>query len=143
MFNVCITYDPNENSQMQWDYVLLNFKPDSLYLIGGDKKDIARKSPRSKAVHIKNVSELPRDIPLVVLTPKLGRNIQGTKSLLEFEHPENATYLFGSDIDHLTPKDFKLRSPDHIVYIPVDTDDEMFSYMAAAVTFWDRRVKNG
>lgn len=143
MLFVCFTHDPEENSQMQWDYILLNFKPDKLYIITNEKLEFNHRSPRSKAIQIKNIKELPKDTPLVVLAPQFAEHIKGETSLVDFKHPKDAIYFFGPDVGHLTKEYFSDRKPDHLVYIPVDTDDQMFSFMAAAVVLWDRRIKYG
>ena len=143
MVSICFINDPDENSQMQWDYILLNFRPDNLYIISEENLEFNRKSPRSKSTVIKSVKDLPKNVPLVVLAPKISEHLQGETSLLEFKHPKDAIYFFGSDNGQLSKEDFKSRKPEHLVYVPVDTDDQMFSFMAAAVVLWDRRVKNG
>lgn len=143
MVSVCFTHEPDEHSQMQWDYILLNFKPENLYIISNEELEFNQRSPRSKATQIRNVSELPKDVPLVVLAPHSAEYLKGETSLLDFKHPENVIYFFGPDNENITKEYFKSRKPDHLVYIPVDTIDQMFSFMTAAVVLWDRRLKNG
>lgn len=125
MLRVCIT-PTGGYLDNQWDYVLTNFKPDLVYALGseGMMRDVVR---------ITSLSEVEGSI--VVLTPKHGRYVKGVKSLLEFEHPEDVTYVFGSDKEHLTID----AEPDELVYIPTDTGDEMYAHVAAAITLWHRR----
>jgi tRNA(Leu) C34 or U34 (ribose-2'-O)-methylase TrmL len=109
-----------EDIRAHWDHVRANFGyHDPLYIIGQD--------------------ELP-DVPLVLLQPDNGKFIKGTVSLEQFEHPEDCVYLFGPDTYHLHP-DLLGREPDHVVYIPTDTQRDMFSFVAYAVTMWDRKMK--
>lgn len=142
--DVCITYTNNNTFQSQWDYVLSHFVPNTIYVIGAPKKDVFEGNNVFKtAKHIKTAEKLPKNKPLVLMAPINGRYIKGTKSLVSFTHPKNATYLFGPDNMHLSEDHMGSRKPDYKVYIPADTKDDMYSFMAAAITFYDRRIKNG
>jgi hypothetical protein len=41
----------------------------------------------------------------------------------------------------MNPEEFGGRVPDFLVYIPVDTQDELYSFAAYAIAAWDRRMK--
>jgi hypothetical protein len=90
--------------------------------------------------HVVNLEEAPlyQGLPTVLLAPPRGRYIQGETSLLDFDHPEEALYVFGPDNEH-----FSGLEADHLVYIPTDSKDEMYSWVACVVTMWDRRLQYG
>jgi len=91
-----------------------------------------------------NSTSIPEGYTLVVLSPAEGRYVQGTESLVDFVHPENAVYLFGSNHSHLTHEELP-KVPDHIVYIPIAQTGyvELYSWVALAVVMYDRMVKGG
>lgn len=124
----------------QWDYALTNFPPDELFVVGnlGDytSKIVGR------AILLDSVADLPLK-PLILMAPANGMNIAGDWSLVNFNHPAEAVYLFGSDTGFLSEVDLDGRAVDYKVYIPTASDDEMYSFMAAAVTLYDRLVKHG
>lgn len=128
--------------QKQWDYALLTLRMDKIYVIG-KKKD----KPLSKIFHdcimISGIADLPKTTPLIIINPENGRYVQGVTSLVDFTHPASAIYLFGSDEGFLSPNNLKGHSIKDKVYIPAETDDQMFSYMAFAVVMWDRKMKRG
>lgn len=125
MHGVCIHLtDPQ--SEIQWDYVVSHFKPDSVIVLGSYE-------PTGKPLR-----DARRDLDVpgerIILAPKAGRFISGEIPLNEFEHPEDALYIFGPDNGHLSDLEY-----DHAVYIPTDTHDEMYSWVAGAITLWHRR----
>ncbi len=128
MLGVCITLSGG-TLDTQWEFVLSNFEIDELYLLGGAE-------PSSKLMEagtrISSIAEI--DHPVVVMAPLRGRYVQGEIPLNEFKHPEDAVYVFGSDKLHMELD----TEPEHKVYIPTATKDEMYSHVAAAVTLWDR-----
>ena len=125
-FALCISIPENEDFRAHWDHVRAHFSVDEFYVIGEG--------------YLASAAELP-DQPLVVLQSDRAANFRGTVSLAEFEHPEDATYLFGPD-ESLMPKAFMGGcTPDHCVYVPTDTDRDMFSFVAFAVVAWDRKMK--
>lgn len=77
------------------------------------------------------------------MSPKNAVYVPGTISIHDFEHPDECCYLFGSDSAHLSIDQLGGREPDHAVYIPVDTNDTMYSFMAGAITLYDRRLTRG
>ena len=118
MVGLCIALPETEDIRAHWDHVRAHFNNDAFYLIG---------------------EAIPDDIPLVLLQPDNGKFVRGTVSLEKFNHPENAIYMFGPD-KHFFYSEL-MPEPDHIVYSPTDTDRDMFSFVAFAVTMWDRRMK--
>jgi hypothetical protein len=119
MVGLAIHLPETEDIRVGWDHVRANLAYNTpLYIIGE--------------------SDLPEDLTWVLLQPDNGKYVQGTTSLEKFEHPADALYIFGPDKDFLK---WLPREPDHFVYIPTDTQRDMFSFMAAAVTLWDRKTK--
>lgn len=132
-----VTYLPGISEfQNQWDYVLTAFEPDELIVIG----DISNR-PQSNvfkyARYIDSISLIMED--LIIFAPKNGRYVQGKESLVTFEHPENATYLFGNDKLNLDPS--VVSDNDNLVYIPTDSDHDLYSWCVYSVAIWDRRSK--
>ena len=105
----------------QWDHAQSHFKIDSVR----DWHD-----------------EVPKEHSLVVLSPANAMNVKGTQSLVDFEHPENAVYWFGSNHHHLEWEDLP-RQPDAIVYIPANDYTELYSWTALTLVLYDRLVKHG
>ncbi|MHA2069548.1 MAG: hypothetical protein ACXABY_34730 [Candidatus Thorarchaeota archaeon] len=140
MFDVCIFQIHNPEWQNQWDYVLRNFQPDNIYVVGNE---LPATKPFLNAILIDSIEDLPKDKSLVLLSPKNARFYGGKKDLIYFDHPENTVYIFGADDANLTPDMFKKRKPDYRVFIETDTDDEMYSFVSAAIVFYHRRLYNG
>ncbi len=134
---VCIGIE-REDEERQWDYLLAGFKPDELYVFGESRSYEISSKTVGRAIRVATAAELP-DYPLIVLSSQQGRYIKGKTSLLDFKHPTDATYMFGSDFRNLSEDDFGGREPDDIVYIPTDEVYEMYSWTVAAIVFWDRR----
>lgn len=143
--SICLTLPGTGGTQDQWDYALSNFKPDHLYVIG-DEALAPETNVFSKlsATYIEGADTLPTGSDLVVMSPENGVYLPGEVSLADFAHPSNAIYLFGPDKHHLNDDDH-LRGaiPNHLVYIPTDSRDNMWSWTAYCVTMWDRRMKHG
>lgn len=125
--------------QQFWEYVLCNFKPDTIYCHGPG--DSLPGTVLKNAVVIAGPEDLPSDHALVVLAPTTGMAVRGTNSLVNFSHPEKAIYWFGSDNRHLESDVFAQREPDHLIYVPTDTHDQMYSFTTWPVVAWDRRSK--
>ena len=141
--SVCLPLPHNGQYQDQWDYVLSNFNPDTVFVIGDEKNaPTTNVFAKLKATYVKDASELP-DTKLVVLAPDNGRYIVGNEDLKDFVHPEDVIYLFGGDVEWLWPEQLGDRVPDHLVYIDTNTHDDMWSWVAYAVVAWDRRMKSG
>lgn len=139
MIGVCFRREKHWE-QDQWSYVFSNFGVTDIWETGDNgKKDLDIYQP---TIRIDTAAELPSDRPLIVLAPAAGTYIQGTESLKDFAHPEDAIYLFGPSHLHLNEDDLGGRVPDALVYIPL-VKNECFSHAAAYMTLWDREVKNG
>jgi len=95
------------------------------------------------AIILDSPNQLPSADPIILISPKEARYMPGDKSLHKFAHPPGATYLFGPDDSHFHADlvgDLPISSS---VFIPTDTNFEMYSHVAAAVTLYDRAVKHG
>ena len=136
MISVCFSTHTS-TLQQQWDYVLCNFVPDEIYVIGSLPEDT---SLGKKAIVVQSAAELP-DLPIVLLAPDNGRYIQGTTSLGDFTHPDDCIYMFGSDSKYMSEDFLGERTPDHIVYIDTDTNDDMYSFVSYGVVMHDRGSK--
>ena len=128
-----------QGSQPHWDFILCNFKPDVIY-VHGDPALIAS-TVLCRAEQLVGPEDLPLDHEIVLLAPDNGAYLQGDTNLEGFAHPTNAIYWFGSDANHIQADVFALRAPDHKVYIPTDTIDQMYAAAAWSVVAWDRRCK--
>lgn len=124
---VCIVIPEREEYQHIWNYSLLNFPPNRIILLGDLDKWQHTKVIR-RAELIQSLDELP-EAPVVLV-----HRSAGATALDQFSHPEGATYVFGSDDAIL---DISIE-PDHNLYIPTGSDDEMFAGVAYAVTAWDQ-----
>lgn len=140
---VAVSFPTAGQFHNQWDYVLSNFAPAEVWVIGnvGDAPPYGAFA-LARSTWVPDATGLP-DGPLVVLSPDTGRHIQGIESLAEFTHPDDAVYLFGSDNWNLSDDELGGRPADHLVFVDTDTNDEMYSFVAYAVTAWDRRMKAG
>lgn len=143
MASLCIPLPTSGSFQNQWDFALSNFTPDQLFVIG-DSSDAPETNVFSKlnATYLSSMDELP-DQPLVLMAPKNGFYIQGEIELSEFQHPENAIYIFGSDNYQMSEDIIGSVEIDFKVFIPTDSQHDMYSWSAYVVTMWDRRMKNG
>ena len=111
-----VTPDINGAARDQWLYLALSF--------GLSKEDVS--------------AELPQSGTRVVIQPADGHNVQGTVSLVDFVHPEDAVYIFGGDDGFMEPIE-----ADHYVYIPTPPTWELYASQAGAIVIWDRTIKNG
>lgn len=87
--------------------------------------------------------QLPGNTHIALLSPSNARYVPGNKSLIEFDHPKDIIYLFGPDNVHLDRSLLGDVDIDSYIYIPVDTNYEMYSHVSAAITLYDRKLKNG
>lgn len=130
MINVCLVASSGHTWEQQWSYLLSNFKPDNLFIIGEFDPRIR---PFENAVIVESAKDI--DMPITVLSPKNGRNYQGDISILDYNH-KNHCYLFGSDNVPLSYEHLQ-REPEEIIYIPTSTKDTMYSFMAGCVVFYN------
>lgn len=127
-----------ESFAQQWEYAICHFSPDTLYCVGGEGADMGRTFARAEC--IADSGDLP-DVPLILLSPANALMIPGTESIEGFTHPADAIYWLGSNSRHLNSDLFARRAPDASVFIPTDSNDQMYSWTAYAVAMWDRRMK--
>ena len=138
MFDICLVASPGSTWEQQWSYLLSHFEPRDLYVIG---EVDPRVRPFKGYIQIQTAEELPGI--LVLMAPIFGHVIRGEESLRTFQHPDECCYMFGADNAHLTEDHLGSRIPDHKVYIPTDTRDQMYSFMAGAITLYDRTMTRG
>lgn len=136
-FGICNTFDQRAWVQDQWQFVLSNF---------GVTEFWTRNTPDNHEkefldpTRINHASELPSDRPLVLLAHPEGTYYKGEESLLTFNHPDNAIYMFGADNRVISEDDMGGRVPDHLVYVP-SGKHEMYSWVVASLVMYDRMVK--
>lgn len=141
MLRMCLVTTKMTEEQLNlWAYTINHFSVDEVYLIGGDWVRTVL-NPFKWARALDDASGLPGE--LVLMQPRNGARIQATQPLHGFEHPEEATYLFGSDCTHFEEALLGGREPDAIVGVDLPGEPQMFGHVAAAVTFYDRLVKLG
>ncbi len=138
MAGVCFRSESHANLQDQWSFVFSNFGITELWELG---------SPLGEKIYqptikIMTAAELPTDRLLVVLAPADGRYIQGNESLKDFEHPDDAIYMFGGSHLNLNEDDMGERMADHYVYLDL-VEYECFAHAAGYMTLWDRYIKRG
>lgn len=140
MFGICFKHETDPRLNDQWSFVFSNFGVTEIWERGFTNVDSKIYQP---TVKIDTAAELPDDRPLIVLAPETGRYIQGDQSLVTFEHPDNAIYLFGGSHSNLSDEeDLGGRGPDMLVYIPT-VKHEMYGYAAGYIVLYDRLVKRG
>jgi len=138
MVGICFRSERHRDQQDQWSFVFSNFGISDVWEIREETgEDIYQPT-----TDVRNAEELPVDRPLVVLAPQAGRYVQGTESLADFVHPEDAIYLFGGSHENLSETELGTRVPDHLVFIPL-VEHECFAAAAGYITLWDRYVKRG
>ncbi len=141
MLRLCFCYNNNMWELNQWGYLLATFFVDEVYVIGTDPERVKDSGILKKAILIDTADELPK-AELVVAAPPDGKYIQGETPLSVFDHPEDAIYLFGPDMQHLSDKQLGDRKPDHKIYITPEGKYEFYAHMAAGIFLYDRRVKS-
>lgn len=143
MFNVCLSGGDRPGELVHWSYVLSHFSYDRVYLLGGPDHLDANDYHLKTAKRVKTAAQLPKKTPLVLFSPANARYLPGQVSLLDFTHPKNATYMFGSNCVHLSEDELGGRDPDHVVYIPTADHHECFDFVAASIALWDRTIRHG
>lgn len=136
MPGVCHCSETKAWLQDQWSFVYSNFglTLPNIWQIGEGEEIYQNPTV------IVDASELP-DTPLVVIAPEDGKYIQGTESLISFEHPEHCIYIFGRSHGNLSEEELGGRDFQS-VFIPT-VKHEMYAHCAAYITLWDRLVKHG
>ena len=140
-FGVCYRYDHRSEIQNQWEFVLSNY--------GLLISDVwVRGAPENwesylEAPKIELADSLPVGRSLVLMAHQEARDLPGLVSLETYVHPSDAIYIFGADNVILTQvDDLGERNLTDRVFIPT-IQHEMYSYVAAAITFYDRMAKGG
>lgn len=143
MFGVCLTYVKEYEDHLVdcWDMVFLQNKPDKVYVIDlpEDHFWLNHKFIRSLGdnfIRISSYDEIKEH--KVLLSPKSSLHMPGDINLKDYTHPENCTYIFGSDIGHIN-EDIK----GDYVFIESKSDIQYFSWIAGAITLYDRLSKYG
>lgn len=147
-FSVCtISYSAKHDDQ--WMYVLSHWNPETWYVIYDPERHTPNiQDQHRNIVYIRSANDLPADHETVLLQPLVAPRYAGVTNLETFTHPTNAIYIFGWDHEHLNPpndpegSELGSRVPDHRVYIPNDQVFDMYSFVAGAVTLYDRKVKS-
>lgn len=114
------------------------FQPKNTWVMGDAPDDHIKRI--GGAILTDSLSELQGKI--VICQPINGLEIQGETSLLDFKHPENAIYVFGSNHVHMRSNDFEGLDYE-TVYIPSDSQSDMYNFASAGIILFDRLSKNG
>lgn len=141
--SICFEYDPRGWNRDLWLYLITGFgvqgyervPPDDETYGSGNNYDIIR---------IAGIEDLP-DKPLVFIQPIKGRFINGELNLINYSHPKDAIYYFGSDRAQVDESNFGDRKYDS-VYIPQKDETvqhELFSHQAGAILIYDVKAKGG
>ena len=145
MLAVCLSPPSSEHDINHWSFVLAHFKPDQVFLLGGlERPEFKKYLGIRDAEEVDTADSLP-DLPLVVFAPPSGRVHKGEVALKDFDHSEfeDVIYLFGPDHKILDESFMGSRKPTISVYIETDSNDEMYSHVAAAIALCGRKMKCG
>lgn len=142
-FELCFHYSHNPLHQDQWDLIVEHFAPGKVWLLGEpvEERKLSKPLRLADAQFIQSIDDIGTP-NLVLMSPVTARFHPGSVSIDDFTHPDPCVYLFGPDNSHLLLTDV-LREPDYNVFIPLADDAEMYSFMAAALTLYDRKLRNG
>lgn len=143
MVSICIPYINRASEQTNWDYLLSNFQVDKIFIKGKDGDEVYHSNVFGQGEFITEYSQLPKNTTKVLLNPDNAKYLKGEFNLIDFSHPEDVVYIVGPNNVPLSLEDFEDCDLDYIVFIPTDTKDDMFNWVAAVVTLYDRKVKNG
>jgi hypothetical protein len=133
VLGLCIHYDPHPQRREWWSYVAGWYGVEKIWEIGQplDVERLTRFLPEP----ISSIEDLPNS-NLVVFQPKDGRYVQGTISIDDFDHPEDAIYCFGYDHGNFEP----IKRVANYVYVPTQKY-EMLAAFSATVALERRRIK--
>ena len=141
MITVALPLPDRGHYQAQWDYILSSFPPDKLIVVKSNPDDAPSTNVFSRLeAEYRNSLKGTLDT-LVVMASDNGSYVKGDESLAEFEHPDDAIYYFGGDKSRLGFEEIG-RSPNHKVFIPTASKDDLFSWQAYAMVAWDRVMKS-
>lgn len=137
---ICYAHPPNGYYRTQWLCNVTAFKPDAAY-----ERGLPPETPNPYGITFcSTADDLPRDAELVVLSPETARIVRPTVSLPDFTHPTRALYFFGADTIFLSGDDLGRRTPDTVVSVPVQSEqerDELYSFVIGAIVLYDRMVR--
>jgi hypothetical protein len=140
--SICIEYKDYLRHKGQWNYAIMNFPVETLFVHGCGEQLALRGRVAEDAVYVDSLKELPTDHTLVLLAPEKCPDIKGEEPLTEFVHPEKAVYYFGSNDRATLPEHFAGRAHDHSVYIDLAAHRDMWSWMAWAIVAYDQITKS-
>lgn len=151
MLKVCLCYEEEYQYPMNgapasvdhWDVLFNIFQPDKIYVVNLPEESpwLMHKYVRSLGdnfVRLNSYDDIPDSEHLVFLSPPNARNIQGITNLKDYTHPEDCVYVYGPDC-----ADLNCSKTGDKIYIESKSDQQFFAWYAAAITFYDRQVKNG
>ena len=139
MSSICVPYSLDVNERHQWNYVFNNWDIDTIYLLGDASTEMdtwcSHALLRTKTVQlIDSISKISET--LVLITPKTSSIVKGETDLATYTHSD-CCYIFGSNDN----TEFKEMIDGDKVYI--ETLNELYSWNAACIVFYDRMVKSG
>lgn len=134
MWRVSFEFDSRDQFRQAWGYLLQECSVPE----GWERNTPEEmRHPQWKWTNfLDSMDQLPD--PLIFFNSACSPKVPGVISLYDFEHPEDATYIFGSDRANTYPKLFEGREYQSI-FIP-DTGP-YYSFQAAAVVIYDRKFK--
>lgn len=125
----------NEGDRQGWIQIQEAFGIQEIYELPG------LGFPFPNSIGIETVADVAnfRAVDLVVVQPAEADLVQGTISLIDFEHPEEAVYVFGGTMTRLNQSDVR-NALAEFVYIQAG---DLFPSQAGAIILWDRFWKRG
>lgn len=140
MYSICVPYIKNSDERYQWNYVFKNWNFNKIYFLCDVdlEENLWASAPLLRnfnTITISSMSEISE--ALIYVTPKDSSVLKGVNNLTTFNHPEECCYAFGSN----SYPYFTEIETGTTVYI--DVIDELFSWCAASIVFYDRNMKNG
>ena len=139
MTGVCFNAEKRGWQQDQWSWLFSNFGITDVWMRG---RDAQTQDIYQDTIDIESAADLPMDHKVIVLSPPDARFVKGNTSLIDFEHPEKAIYLFGASFGVISDDDLGGRRPDATVFIPT-FKHELFAHNAGYIALYDRLVKRG
>ncbi len=118
-----------------WSQVLEAFGISEIYELPG------LGHPLDRSIKLESLADLANYHPAAPLVPVAAINgdfVQGETALFEFEHPEEAIYIFGGTMTRLTWADLQGLTLEASVYIAAG---DLFPAQAGAIVLWDRLTK--
>jgi hypothetical protein len=124
----------NDRDLDGWTRLLEAFEIDEIYELPG------LGVPLGGSIGVENLGQIGNyhPAPLIAIQPKDADFIQGVTPLLEFNHPDEAIYVFGGTMTRLTRGDCLGATLAATVYI---TELDLYPAEAGAIILWDRYLK--